>query len=253
MSYPTVTEQPTIPNTGRILDYWLGGTHHFPPDAGAGDAFTGIYPEFPKVFRILRDYIGRASRYVASEGVTQFIVFGAGVPTQGNVHEAVPEARVLYTDIDPVNVELGRQILADSPNADYAYCDATDLNTLDLATVDRVLGPSARLGLVFVGVAAFMTDEQLKATFDRLYDWAPAGSYMIFDFDSDALSHFPAALEALKAGGAPLYMRTPETIAPLLGRWQLTEDGIVPAEAWRNPAGAQHQPQFMYVCVGKKP
>ena len=44
-----------------------------------------------------------------------------------------------------------------------------------------------------------------------------------------------------------------QLIAPLLGRWQLTEDGIVHAEAWRNPAGALHPFQFMYACVGKKP
>lgn len=249
MADPTTLPEPSAPNTGRILDHWLGGRHHFPPDIGAAQAFDAAYGDFPAVFSTLRQYIGRASRFVRGQGIDQFLVFGAGIPTRGNVHECVPDARVLYTDIDPVNVALGRQILAETPNADYAYCDASDLSTLDRGEVERVLGPLRRLGIVFVGVSVFIPDDLLRAAFDALYDLAPPGSLMVLDFDSDMLSNHPAVLDLLAAAGAPFFMRNPPDIEPLLGRWKLTEEGIRPVAAWRNPEGEPDVPTFMWGAV----
>jgi hypothetical protein len=245
------TQTPAEPNTGRILDHWLGGQHHFPADAAAAQAFEQLYEGFPTVFRTLRDYIGRATRSVRDLGIDQFLVFGAGIPTRGNVHEVVPDARVLYTDIDKANVALGREILKDVPNTGYTWCDAADLSTLDRAEVERVLGPLRRLGIVFVGLAVFIPDDRLRQTFEALYDWAPPGSAMVLDFDSDACSTVPNVVEILQSTGAPFEMRGPETIAPLLGRWQLTPDGIQPVAAWRNPEPPD-VPTFMWGAVVTK-
>lgn len=244
---------PSTPNTARILDYWLGGTHHFPVDVEGARLFDAVYPEFPRVFRTLRAYIGRVSRYINAQGVDQFVVFGSGLPTCGNVHEAVPGARVLYTDIDPANIAFGQEILADNPLADYTFCDASDLDTLAQDVVQRVLGPLRRLGMVFVGVSAFIPDAPLARMLDTLYEWAPAGSFLALDFDGEALGHYPKALELLASMGAPLYMRNPATIRPLLGRWQVTHHGILPVAAWHadGPASlsAPEDPVFMYGCV----
>jgi O-methyltransferase involved in polyketide biosynthesis len=243
---------PTEPNTGRILDYWLGAHHHFPIDVAAAQAFDTMYGDFPGVFRTLRHYIGRATRFVRNQGVDQFLVFGSGVPASGNVHEVVPDARVLYTDIDRTNVALGQKILAGVSNADYAYCDASNLSTLDRAVVEKTLGPLRRLGVIFVGLAVFISDDDLRRTFDELYALCPPGSFMVLDFDSDALEQHAQVIETLKATGAPFHMRTPETIAPLLGRWRLTGEGIQPVASWGNPEGSD-APAFMYGAVVESP
>jgi O-methyltransferase involved in polyketide biosynthesis len=246
-------EVASVPNTARILDYWLGGSHHFPIDVQAAKMFDEVYPNFPSVFSTLRKYIGRVARYIESQGIDQFIVFGSGLPTCGNVHEAVPQAKVLYTDIDRGNIEFGQEILAGHANVDYTFCDATDLETLDRVAVDRVLSPLQRLGMVFVGVSAFIPDETLAKMFDKLYDWAPAGSFLALDFDGEALAQYPKALELLDSSGAHLYMRNPATIQPLLGRWQLTQHGILPVSAWQaEPSltlAAIEESVFMYGCV----
>ena len=62
----------------------------------------------------------------------------AGVDPRG--HEVVPEGKVLYSDLDLENVELGGQILADNPRCDYAFADVTDLSTLDPHKMNTVLG-----------------------------------------------------------------------------------------------------------------
>ncbi len=246
-------ETPSVPNTGRILDYWLGGSHHFPVDVEAAKVYDAIYPNFPTVFRTLRDYIGRVSRYIESQGINQFLVFGSGIPTCGNVHEAVPNAKVLYTDIDPINIQLGKEILAHNPNADYTFCDASNLDTLDQLVVTQVLGEYQRLGLIFIGVSAFIPDEILPKMLDQLYDWVPTGSFLGLDFDGEAGMHYPKMLELLESTGTPLYMRNPTTIRPLLGRWQLTTQDIQPVGKWQAEVSPSlvdtEEPVFMYGCV----
>ncbi|KXK59745.1 hypothetical protein AWW66_22700 [Micromonospora rosaria] len=244
---------PQTPNTGRILDYWLGGDHRFPPDQGAAAAFDAIYPEFPRLFGTLRQFIGRAARAVADQGIDQFLVLGAGIPTKGNVHEAVPGARVLYTDIDATNIELGRSILAGLPQVEYAYCDASDLDTLDRDAADRVLRPAEPLGVVMVGVSVFLDDATVRATLARIYDRVPSGSFLVADFDGEALNSYPDVVKILDQAGEPLYLRGPDRIAPLLGRWRLTDDGIRPVDTWRDDTAAHPEKVFMYGCLATKP
>lgn len=246
-------EIPSVPNTGRILDYWLGGSHHFPIDVEAAKVFEQVYPESPQVFRTLRDYIGRASRYIESQGINQFIVFGSGLPTRGNVHEAVPQAKVLYTDINADNIQLGQEILAGNPNVDYTFCDATNLTTLNQSVATQVLGNWQRLSIVFVGISAFIPDDILTGVLDKLYDWTPAGSYLALDFDGEAAAEYPQLLELMDSMDAHLYLRNPSTIKPLLGRWQLTEPGILPVAAWQAAPSVQildtSEAVFLYGCV----
>lgn len=239
------------PNTGRILDYWLGGTHHYPEDVVAAETFSQLFPTFPSVFRTLRCFIGRASQAIADQGIDQFVVFGAGVPTQGNVHEAVPRARVLYTDIDSANIELGRGILADAQHIGYTYCDVRDIGMLEPAVVEAVLGPVRRLGIVVIGVAAFLSDSELRQSLQALYDWAPPDSFLALDCDGEALLDHPAVLDILAQAGEPLNLRSPEQIRPLLGNWQLSDDGIRPVQRWRCEAPPP-EAVFMYGCLAHK-
>ncbi|MFY0564029.1 SAM-dependent methyltransferase [Archangium lansingense] len=242
--------EPTVPNTGRMFDYWLGGNHHYPVDVAAAKAFEAVFKDFRPVFRALRGFIGRASRYIQAQGVDQFLVLGAGLPTQGNVHETVPGARVLYTDIDDSNVALGQRILAGVPGTGYIRCDATNLSTLDQGTVRQVLGPLRRLGIIVVGVEAFMTDEQVRASFQQLYDLAPPGSYLAFDCDSPKALEHP---ELVKMMGPGFHMRTAEQLAAVLGPWKLTEDGVQPVAVWRNPEPPADMPPYMNGGVATKP
>ncbi|HEX8819094.1 MAG TPA: SAM-dependent methyltransferase [Archangium sp.] len=242
--------EPTVPNTGRMFDYWLGGKHHYPVDIAAAKAFEVVFQDFPRVFRVLRDFIGRASRYIHEQGVEQFLVLGSGVPTQGNVHEVVPGARVLYTDIDPSNVELGQRILAGVPHTGYTHCDATDLTTLDMQVVKRVLGPIRRLGIIMIGVEAFIDDERLRATCQKLYDFAPSGSYLAFDCDSPKAKDHP---ELVKMMGPAFHMRTAEQLAAALGPWRLTEDGVQPVAVWRHRGTPVDVPPYMNGGVALKP
>ncbi|MFC4017469.1 SAM-dependent methyltransferase [Micromonospora sp. GCM10011542] len=224
--------EPDQPSTARMIDFWLGGEHHFDVDVAAAHAFEQAYGPCGSVFRELRAFLGRAVRAIAEQGVDGFLVFGAGVPTMGNVHEVAPEATVLYTDVDPVTIRLGQRILAGSDRAGYGYGDATDIGTIDPAQLHRFVPGWGRrpVGVVFLGLAAFLDDDTLTRTLDELYAAAAPGSLLAVDFDTEELAGHPQALAMM---GPAFRMRAPSAFAPLLGRWTPTEDGIVPVTRWR--------------------
>lgn len=62
-----------------------------------------------------RAFLRRAVRFLAQEGITQFLDLGSGIPAVGTTHEVAhtsqPEARVVYVDIDPVAVAHAHVLL----------------------------------------------------------------------------------------------------------------------------------------------
>jgi hypothetical protein len=227
-------------NTGRMIDYWLGGSDHSPADIQAAEALTAAAGTSPAIlFRMLRAFTGRASRFIVSQGVSRFVVFGAGVPTRGNVHEAVPEARVVYTDIDETNVRRGRAILADCARTIYLHADAGDPSTVDIATITSFLG-TGPIGFVYIGVAALLDDARIHTMLSALHAWSPPGSWLAFDFDGEAgTPHCSGDIHVARNAPpieASLHFRAPDAFERLLGQWRLIVPGIVPVAAWRAAA-----------------
>ncbi|HEY1319288.1 MAG TPA: SAM-dependent methyltransferase, partial [Streptosporangiaceae bacterium] len=114
-------------NVARVYDYWLGGYHNFLADQDAARAIAAVSPTAPAIGRANRAFLGRAVRFLAAAGIRQFLDIGAGLPTQGNVHEvaqqASPGARVSYVDIDPVAVAHSEAILAGNDDATVIQAD----------------------------------------------------------------------------------------------------------------------------------
>lgn len=214
-----------------MIDHWLGGAHHFPVDVAAAGAFENAYGEVAHEFRALRAFLGRAVARMTAEGIDEFLVVGSGIPTQGNVHEAAPGARVLYIDLDEANVALGQEILAGHPTAAYTRGDATDLATVDPEVLAGTLpGWGVRpTGIAFLGLAAFIGDEDLTRALTALHDAVAPGSLLAFDFDTEVLRDHP---EALAFMGPAFHMRAPEAFPALLGPWRVTSEGIAPVATW---------------------
>ena len=115
------------PTAARVYDYFLGGSHNFAADRAMADQLIAMVPDAPLIARANRSFLRRAVTYLLSQGISQFLDIGSGIPTLGNVHEvaqgANPDARVVYVDIDPVAVEHSRSLLADNDRAAAIGCD----------------------------------------------------------------------------------------------------------------------------------
>ncbi|MEW9529453.1 SAM-dependent methyltransferase [Microbispora sp. NPDC049125] len=105
-------------NIARMSDYLLGGKDNFAADREFAERLLRIAPEVKGMAVDTRDFVERVVRFIAGQGVTQFVTVSSGLPTQRNVHEVaqelVPGARVVYVDDDPVVLTHARAILARS-------------------------------------------------------------------------------------------------------------------------------------------
>ncbi|NUO60579.1 MAG: hypothetical protein HOV78_28265 [Hamadaea sp.] len=242
-----MTVQPSTPSTARMIDFWLGGYDHFPVDIAAAEAFEQAYGPCAAIFRSLRAFMGRTVRFVADQGITDFLVFGAGIPSQGNVHQLAPEAHVLYTDADPKIVAHGSALLALEDNAHYVEADATALNGFDPSAYLPGWG-TRPVGVVFLGLAAFLDDDQLSSALRQLYAQVEPASFLIIDFDGLELTAYP---EALAMMGPGFHMRDPATFGRLLGDWRI--DGVVPVAKWRPDGEPEQVPDAFWGGVAIKP
>jgi hypothetical protein len=120
-----------IPHPARVYDFWLGGKDNLAADRAAGKKVMAVFPGARKLARANRGFLVRTVRYLSERGVSQFIDLGTGFPTRPNVHKvarpAVPDARVLYVDNDPVVTAHNRALRATTPgvaaiDGDLARC-----------------------------------------------------------------------------------------------------------------------------------
>ena len=120
----------------RIYDYMLGGTNNFQVDREALARAKTVVPDLHDIAWANRGFHQRAAKWIAGQGIDQFIDIGSGLPTAGNTHEAVrrvvPEARVVYVDHDPMVATQAEELLAGE--------GGTAVITADLREPDAVLG-----------------------------------------------------------------------------------------------------------------
>jgi len=230
----------------RIYDYQLGGTHNFEADRAAAEAISTLFPGARASSRANRAWLGRAVRYVAGQGMRQFLDIGSGIPTVGNVHEIaqsiVPDAHVVYVDIDPIAVSESLELLGGSQTATSVRGDLREpAQILEDPQVRALIDFEQPVALVMAAVLHFIPDEIAYDIVDKLVSGLRPGSVLILS---------QATLEPLEAGvgtdaiesGRDIYrqqtattfhLRTREQIERFFGGRELVEPGLVYVPAWR--------------------
>ena len=238
---------PATPSPARLYDYYLGGSMNFPADRAAGDRLREALPDLYDTAWANRGFHQRSARWMASEhGIGQFIDIGSGLPTQGTTQQAirpaVPDARVVYLDNDPMVRAMSAGLLADDEHTRLITADMRDpdkvLNHPDLRSLIDFGQPA---GLLMTAVVHFVADGSDPWGLVKQYVAALApGSYL-------ALSHAtadklpPRSVQAMydtyKSASTEIYLRTRAEVARFF-------DGLELAPPYR---GAQ--PQVTYVGV----
>src|SRR5882757_6708723 len=92
----------TRAHPARLYDYYLGGKDNYAADRAAARKVMAAFPQARKLALANRGFLVRAVRFLAEQGVRQYLDLGTGIPTSPNVHEVarqvVPDARVAYVD-----------------------------------------------------------------------------------------------------------------------------------------------------------
>jgi len=236
---------PTKPNIARVYDYWLGGRYNLVADRELAEAMATLDPWIPAACKANRAFLGRAVRFLAGQGIRQFLDIGSGIPTAGNVHEVAqavaPEARVVYVDRDPVAVAMGRRLLAGNDCAGVVQADIRDLDAI-LASdaVGRLIDPGEPVAIMLVAILHFVLDaSEPYRLVQRLRDTAAPGSYLVLSHatsqDNEALA--AAAERIYNSRAADGQARSREQIAGFFGDWEMAEPGLVYAPHWRPGPG----------------
>jgi SAM-dependent methyltransferase len=253
-------------NPARVYDYWLGGRHNFPADRELGAAISALDPVVPAGARANRAFLGRAVRFLAGAGITQFLDVGSGLPAAGNVHEiarrADPAARVAYVDADPAVTAHSQAILGDDRHAAAIRSDLREPGRI-LAdpAVRRLIDFSRPAGLLLVAVLHFVpdADDPWRAV-AALRDALAPGSYVVLGQGTNAdkpavAGDFEETYSQRASSG--IRMRSRADIRRFFDGLELVEPGLVYVSQWRpdSPADVPADPsQFAnLVGVARKP
>src|SRR4249919_3814464 len=106
----------TRPSIARIYDYLLFGKDNFAADRAAAEKLMQSRLDPRRLALANRAFLCRAVRFLAGQGISQFVDLGSGLPTSPSVHEVarevIPATRVAYVDHDPIVAAHNDALLA---------------------------------------------------------------------------------------------------------------------------------------------
>jgi hypothetical protein len=251
---------PTTAHPARRYNYWLGGKDNFAADRASGDAIAAAMPTVRLAARENRMFLRRSVRFLAEQGITQFLDIGTGIPTADNTHEVAqavdPAARVVYVDNDPIVLSHARALLTSTPEGATSYLDADLREPADLLArkdLHATLDLSRPVALMLVAILHFVRDdEHPRKILSQLVAALPAGSYVTISHVTwDHLPpHVVAKLDAANPDGR-FRPRTIAELTALLDGLEPVDPGLVSIADWRADKEPQPRPAPADVsCVG---
>jgi trans-aconitate methyltransferase len=234
----------TVPHSARMYDYWLGGKTHFAVDRVAAEAVLDVIPTLKSTAQRNRRFIQRAAVELAAAGATQFLDIGTGIPTSPNLHEvvqaAVPAARVVYVDNDPMVLTHARALMVSSPlgRTHYAHADLREPQAvLAAVAASQVLDLERPVALVLGAVLHFLVDadEPYEIVRVLMAGLAP-GSFLLASHatgDFAAPEEIQRLAEVYEELGISGQARSRAEFARFFDGLELLAPGIQPVEHWR--------------------
>jgi S-adenosyl methyltransferase len=251
----------TRAHPARIYDYWLGGKDNFAADREAAELALKAYPDLAKAVQSNRAFLGRAVRFLAGEGIRQFLDVGTGIPAADNTHEvaqqAAPDSRIVYVDNDPIVLLHAQALLKSTPEGacDYIQADLRDPDTI-LARAARTIDFGRPVALMLLAVLQFILDEQDPyGLVSRLVAALPSGSYLVISHPTDDFN--PNRGESMKVynerSADQAVVRDKAATARFFDGLELLEPGVVPVAQWRPDSDlTAARPSSMWCGVARK-
>jgi hypothetical protein len=225
------------PNVARVYDYLLGGKDNFAADRQAAQRLIDALPNAATVAKANRSFLASAVRHVASEGMTQYLDVGAGLPTSPSVHECarefVPGARVAYVDSDPVAVTHAQALLATGDGVVAVEGDAREPEAI-LADpgLAKVIDMTKPVCLLLVSMLHFFTAAEADMIVGAFTERMVPGSYLIISQgDSDSAGPSDRVQNAY-GRDITLTGRPAAEIAAYFDGFDLVPPGLVPVGEW---------------------
>ena len=234
----------STPSPARMYDYYLGGKDNFSADRAAARQALAVFPEGRDLARDNRVFLARAVRFVAGQGVGQFLDIGAGIPTSPSVPEVVREVhkhpRIVFVDNEPHVLAHNRALHSVVPGEKVIAVrgDARDPAGITAdPQVRDVIDFTQPVGLLLVAVLHFVPDnDDPWGAVAQFRDMLAPGSYLVLSHmtsdDSDA-KMVKGLTEAYSGAAAPGVFRTARQIGDFFDGFDLEDPGVVHVSQWR--------------------
>ena len=251
------------PNAARMYDYYLGGSANVAVDRDAADELIQALPDTVFSARANRSFMGRVVRFLAQQGIDQFLDLGSGIPTVGNVHEIAqavnPDARVAYVDIEPVAVSYAHKLLVDEKQVTITKADIRRPGTVLAAHgVHDLLDFTRPVAVLAIAILHAMSDADRPLEFMAEYRAACVpGSYLAIShlnaqtWDPAEMSHFQ---QVYARTPTPVTHRDRAEILRFMTGYDLVEPGLVLLPEWRpteRPSPEDSPRSNSYGAVGR--
>lgn len=226
----------------------------FKADREHAAGVEALFPDIRPISLANRHFLNRAVLTLARSGVDQFLDLGAGRINRGQAHEvvrnvhelvreAVPAARIVYVDVDPVTAELGKVTVSGLSGVEYLHADVRDpqsvLESVEVARCDLDL--SRPIAVLMAAMVQFIADEDDPAGVVGAYrDASAPGSYLVISHASN--EHHPEHMREVSAAynaraPLPVMMRNRAQVAELFAGYDLLDPGLVNLSDWRPEPG----------------
>lgn len=254
------------PSAARLYDYFLGGSHNFAADRAMAAQLLATAPDIPLIAQANRAFLRRAVHMLAESGIRQFLDIGSGIPTLGNVHEVareiVPDARVVYVDLDPVAVAHSSVLIRGQEGVAAIQGDVRKPgDILHHEKVRELIDFTEPVALLILALLQFVRDEDDPAgIMAQLRGALPSGSYLALSHGVvDGWRHDKEMVKSLYSRTTtPAASRTRADVAPFFGDFELVDPGLVWVTQWRpdqpsNIDGIKAAKSAVVAGVGRKP
>jgi S-adenosyl methyltransferase len=248
-----------VASPARIYSYLLGGRDYFPADLAAAENALSAVPHVRVIARANRRFVARAVRYMAGQGIAQFLDLGAGLPARPAVHDVarsvVPGARVLYVDSDPSVTAQYRGRSAGCDGIAVVHGDIREpYGIFASPEIDQLIDFDQPLGLLLTAVLHFIPPEDDPESSIQTFAkyLAPGSCLAVSHVTSDGThpSVITAIQDACKAASALAAFRTADQIRGFFAGLDLVAPGLTDVTSWPGRMPAPPQSPALRVLAG---
>jgi SAM-dependent methyltransferase len=246
---------PSVPSIARVYDSFLGGKDNFASDRALADRMIKMAPLAPVITRENRLFLARAVTWAASQGISQFLDLGCGMPTSPDTLESargvIADARVAYVDNDPVVLShLNARVAKGIPGVTVVAGDVRDVPMI-LDGVQSGIYLSAPVCLVMGFLLHFLTADAARDLVARYTAALAPGSLLVLSAIHVDTAGSDEGFAGYSSAVAPVYNHSAAEFASFFGPLEMLPPGVGDARMWPGrPGGPQLPQRDQYAIAG---
>jgi hypothetical protein len=241
----------THPSVARIYDYLLYGKDNFAADRAAAEKLMESRLDPRRLALANRGFLRRAVRFLAQQGISQYLDLGSGLPTSPSVHEVardvIPGARVVYVDHDPIVVAHNDALLATRDGVITIRADVREPDAvLGNDGLARCLDFDQPVAVLLLSVLHFISpEEDAPGIVAKFRERMAPGSFLAISVGTSEGADPEMLAEATQTyadARMPFTLRSRAEIMDLFDGFDLVEPGLVSLPGWRPDFNTDRKP-----------